>query len=88
MSQDVDLGYGRELIAVVLPGVVVAEMKQDRADPGSPFLQLMRANGVRPTGFSKYCIGAALLNPALKHNRFKQELRRAQQISERYVNHE
>ena len=35
----------------------------------------MRALGIRSTGFSKYCIGIALLYPQVKHNNFKPILR-------------
>ena len=35
----------------------------------------MRALPIRPTGFSKYCIGVSMLNNRLKHNRFKPQLR-------------
>jgi hypothetical protein len=82
---DLDIGFGKELITTGLPGLVVAELKQDRVDRDSPFRLEMRARGVRPIGFSKYCVGAALLHPTLKHNRFKPELLRAQRISERYL---
>lgn len=57
-----------------LEGIVVAEVKQERVDRGSPFMQMMRRRGHRPSGMSKYCIGALLLNPALKYNAFKPTL--------------
>ena len=31
----------------------------------------IKAEGIRPTPFSKYCIGISLLYPDLKQNRFK-----------------
>ncbi len=58
-----------------LEGIVVAELKQGRADRGSPFAQAMRAHGIRPAGMSKYCVGLLHLLPTLKHNRFKPVLR-------------
>ena len=36
--------------------------------------QLLKNNGIRPTSFSKYAIGSALINPNLKYNRFKKKL--------------
>ena len=46
----------------------------------SAFVREMRALGVRPTGFSKYCIGVSMLYPEVKHNRFKPQLRRIDQL--------
>jgi hypothetical protein len=40
----------------------------------------MRALGVRPTGFSKYCVGLLLTQPEIKHNRFKPQLRQLRQL--------
>lgn len=60
--------HGRE---VVLPGLVVAELKEARSGHGSPFAAAMRRWAVPPTSFSKYCIGTALTDPSLKRNAFK-----------------
>ncbi|MGE0057927.1 MAG: polyphosphate polymerase domain-containing protein [Dehalococcoidia bacterium] len=86
LTFDLDVAFGKELITTAFPGVVVAELKQAVLNRGSEFLRQARLRGIRATGFSKYCIGAALLHDDLKHNRFKPELLRAQQLSERYLN--
>jgi hypothetical protein len=65
-------GSGR---AIALHGIAIAEVKQDGADRSSPFARQMRAAGIRPGGFSKYCMGVAMLYPDVKHNRFKPRLR-------------
>jgi len=83
LTLDVGLGFslfndpGREL---PLDGIVVAELKQGRADRGSPFAQDMRARGIRPSGMGKYCIGLLGLVPTLNHNRFKEVLRMLQRL--------
>jgi hypothetical protein len=59
---------------VSLSGIAIAEVKQDGFSNDSAFVQQMRALGVRPTGFSKYCIGVSMLYPEVKHNRFKPQL--------------
>ncbi len=59
---------------MILPGVVVVEVKQPDSGRGSAFVQLIRRLNVRPTGFSKYCVGVAMIYPAIKHNRFKPNL--------------
>ncbi len=57
---------------VNLPGFFIAELKQAKKSKRSPFYQLMSANNIFPTSFSKYCIGCALLyNSSIKTNRFK-----------------
>jgi len=63
-------------------GAVVAEVKQPSIDRASPVMQRLRALGVRPTGFSKYCIGVSLLRPDLRHNRFKPRLRTLKRLTE------
>lgn len=54
---------------------VVAEVKGEAANRNTPIVRQLRALGVRPTGFSKYCIGVASLYPDVKHNRFNSKLR-------------
>lgn len=63
-----------------LGGIVVAELKQPRADRLSPFVQLMRQRGIRPSGMSKYCIGMLTLGRPVKHNAFKEVLLLLQRI--------
>lgn len=66
------LGSGAELH---LNGVAIVEVKQPSVDRGSPVMKRLRAMGVRPGGFSKYCVGVSLLMPEVRHNRFKPRLR-------------
>ncbi len=54
-----------------VPGLTVAEVKQPAFSVHSAFVRKMRRLGVRPVGFSKYCVGAALAYPQLKRNAFK-----------------
>ncbi|MGL1958815.1 MAG: polyphosphate polymerase domain-containing protein [Colwellia sp.] len=62
---------------IQLPGFFIAELKQAKKSKRSPFYQLMSANNIFPTSFSKYCIGCALLyKSSLKTNRFKATLSR------------
>jgi hypothetical protein len=61
--------------AVVLPGIAIAEVKQDSVNRNSDFIRQMRAVNIRPTGFSKYCIGVSMLYQNVKHNNFKPRLR-------------
>ncbi|MBK8340029.1 MAG: polyphosphate polymerase domain-containing protein [Flavobacteriales bacterium] len=73
-------GSGTNAHATQLSGVCVAELKQERADRTSPFARVMRQLGIRPSGMSKYCIGMLLLHADLKHNMFKDVLRKLDRI--------
>jgi len=57
-----------------LTGIAIIELKRDGLVP-SPILEMLRNLRIKPSGFSKYCMGSALTNPELKRNRFKQRLR-------------
>jgi len=59
---------------VDLTGLVIIELKRDGLQP-SPILGMLRELRIKPCGFSKYCMGSALTNPALKRNNFKERLR-------------
>lgn len=72
---DDDRRYESEAIAI-------AEVKQARIDLSSPFMLRLRALGLRPAGFSKYCMGVGLLRPEVKHNRFKPRLRALRRLDE------
>lgn len=62
-------------LAAGLPGVAIAEVKQHRLDRNSDFIRQMRALGIRPISFSKYCAGVILLYEGVKYNRFKAKMR-------------
>ena len=56
-----------------LTGLVIIELKRDGLQP-SPILGMLRELRIKPSGFSKYCMGSALTNPQLKRNNFKERL--------------
>ena len=53
---------------------MVIELKQDALAP-SPMKHILAQLRVKPFKLSKYCIGEALTNPLVKHNRFKAKIR-------------
>ncbi|MBN1178665.1 MAG: polyphosphate polymerase domain-containing protein [Anaerolineae bacterium] len=79
LDVDVSFWWGRE--RVELPGVAIAEVKQEHFSLDSAFIAQMRALGVRPMHFSKYCIGVAMLHRQAKHNRFKPQLLHVDQVT-------
>lgn len=81
LTLDLDLRFddGREHID--LPGLAIAEIKQDGINRHSDFVRQMRAMAIQPTGFSKYCVGTAMLYPQIKHNNFKDKLRLVEKLT-------
>lgn len=53
--------------------LVIVELKRD-GNVYSPVLDILRQLRIKPSGFSKYCIGSVLTNRSLKHNLFKPKL--------------
>lgn len=49
----------------------IAELKREKQQKKSPFAKALKELKIYPRGFSKYCMGMALLNPDLKQNSFK-----------------
>ncbi len=63
-----------------LSNVAIIELKRDGRRP-SPILDMLRELRIHPCGFSKYCMGEALTNPALQKNRMKQRVRQVMKIN-------
>ena len=68
-----------------LPGISIAEIKYERLLAGSVFSNVLRDNHIAPNRFSKYAIGAALLYPELKSNRFKMKIRKVNRLNDQYL---
>jgi len=83
LTIDLDIAVETDAGPIALPGVAVAELKQERhnASPrDSAFQHAMRERHVRPSGFSKYCMGLLLTRPGIKHNLFKPQLKKLRQL--------
>lgn len=80
LTMDLDLRFAAAGEERSLGAIVVAELKQERADRSSPFAHIMRENNIRPAGMSKYCIGMLLLEQPVKHNAFKEILLKMDKI--------
>ena len=78
---DTGLWFSTSAGSVGLGHLSVAEVKQERIDRTSLVMARLRELGVRPGGFSKYCMGVSLLVPGVKHNRFKPRLRRIDRLA-------
>lgn len=53
--------------------LVIIELKRDGNVP-SPILDIVRRLRIKPSGFSKYCIGSVMTNRDLKHNMFMEKM--------------
>jgi hypothetical protein len=61
---------------------VILELKQARVTRSSPFFAIIRDFKVRPSGFSKYCMGLALADSVvpIRNNRFKPIIHKLKRI--------
>lgn len=53
--------------------LVIIELKRD-GNVYSPVLDILRILRIKPSGFSKYCIGSVMTNKKLKKNIFKEKM--------------
>jgi hypothetical protein len=70
---DVDLSFKDSKQEKAFPGLIIAELKQDRTRH-SEFQSIMKEEQVCDTVISKYCLGIISLNPQIKQNNFKYKL--------------
>jgi hypothetical protein len=85
LTIDLNIEFVAESGPLRLPGIAVAELKQQKNGHNprdTAFLRGMRAVNARPTGFSKYCIGLAVTRSDIKHNLFKPQLKRLEHLME------
>ena len=66
---------------VKLGNIGIIEWKRDGRQKNSELAKILNRLRVRPSGFSKYCIGMAVTNPDLRQNRLKKKLRMINKIN-------
>lgn len=71
---DLDLKFRYNGSSESIGNVVIIELKRDGTSQGSHLVDTLNHFGVFPKGFSKYCIGRAMLEGNLKYNNFKERL--------------
>ena len=74
LTIDTDLVVKNNITDKDFNNLVIAEIKQDRYNPKSPFIQILRNMKIQEMRFSKYCIGLLHVNDKIKYNRFKPKL--------------
>jgi hypothetical protein len=70
---------------IELPYLAIAELKSDGYPSLSPFITAVKTMGIKPTGFSKYCMGNALLRELPKKNILKQKIILLNKIENEYT---
>lgn len=80
LTIDTNLHYinaqpGAPISEARFPQMVIAEAKRDKASSVSEFIRMVRLNGVRESGISKYCFGIYNLFDSVKKNNFKPRVR-------------
>jgi hypothetical protein len=62
--------------------LTILELKQARMNRTSPFFDVIKALKIRPSGFSKYCMGLAMAasEANVKYNRFKPLMHRLKRV--------
>jgi len=69
-----------------LNNIIVFEVKQGRIDRSTKVFSVMKQQGIRSMGFSKYCVGTALLyGSEVKTNRLKVKLKHLEKLSKCYI---
>lgn len=81
VTLDVDLTFYTADKNLSLDGIAIGEVKMDAENQASPFLSQMRHQRIHPQGFSKYCIGVALLYDQVKKNAMKPKLLRLEKMT-------
>jgi len=80
ITLDFDLQFSDRAAKVGFGPVVVAEVKRKSSHESSAFINWLHTAHQRPSSFSKYCLGLAMLNPELKRNRIKPNLLQLQKM--------
>ena len=65
--------------------LVIIELKRD-GNVYSPVLEILRILRIKPSGFSKYCIGSVMTNKSLKHNIFKAKMVTLSKLAKAKIN--
>ena len=70
VNLSVQNGYNKKLF----DQLVISEIKQNKYNPKSDYIQILRNMGIPEMRFSKYCIGIIHIYKKIKYNRFKPKL--------------
>ncbi len=72
---DLDLRFELNDEITSVSRLIIAEVKQEKYNVRSSFIQTMKKFRIRPMRISKYCIGTVLMNSDAKNNLFKEDIK-------------
>jgi len=84
---DIDLKFRKADHEKLIGNLSLIEVKRSLGSGFTELMSVLKKYGIRQKGFSKYCIGRALMEPALKQNRFKEKLLIINKINDDKFNH-
>jgi len=67
LTLDLNIQFDCDGRTAVLPGIVIAELKQGAVNQRSAFASAMRLSEIAPSSISKYCAGVRLLVSDIEH---------------------
>ena len=78
---DTELQFHFNNIERKLEDIAIIELKRDKAAYNSVLVESLKRYRVFPEGFSKYCMGRALVESNIKSNNFKERIRKINKLS-------
>jgi len=84
ISIDYNLAFYHNGKKTSLPFLCIIEVKRERSNANSPIIETLKGLSIQPRGFSKYCVGLAMLNSDIKKNTFKPNLLHLKKIEHAY----
>lgn len=80
LTIDTNLSVKNGVTSKIFNQLVISEIKQNRYNPKSKFIQILRELKIPEIRFSKYCMGMLHVNKKIKYNRFKPKLMQINKI--------
>lgn len=78
---DFDLQFFNHEHAVALNDLAIIELKTENRNNKSLLLKVLKELRIKPSGFSKYCMGRTLVDNKMKSNALRPKIRHLQKIS-------
>ena len=80
LTIDIKLSVKNGTDAKLFDQLVITEIKQNKYNPKSDFIQILREMRIPEMRFSKYCMGILHIYKKIKYNRFKPKLTQINKI--------
>lgn len=80
LTVDIGLRFARNGNSARLQNVAIVEVKTPGPSQRGVAVRWLHDRGMRPMGFSKYCVGLTLVDPSLPRHSFARPLRRAHRL--------